>query len=105
MIPAIILVLGLLVLPESPRWLAKKGRFEESLNVLALVHAQGDLHNTFVTREMQEISDEIEFDRRNADVTWKELFKPQMLNRLHIGVFTQVRLVNSRSFDDPGVRG
>jgi len=90
MTPAIILVLGLLVLPESPRWLAKKGRFEESLNVLALVHAQGDSHDKFVTREMQEISDEIESDRRNADVTWKELFKPQMLNRLHIGVFTQI---------------
>jgi hypothetical protein len=27
---------------------------------------------------------------KNADVTWRELFKPGMLNRLHIGVFTQV---------------
>jgi hypothetical protein len=40
---------------------------------------------------MQEIRDEVEFYRKNADVTWRELMKPTMLNRVHIGVFTQVR--------------
>jgi len=32
----------------------------------------------------------IEFERQNADVSVKELFKPSMLNRLHIGIFTQI---------------
>lgn len=31
-----------------------------------------------------------EFERRNADVTYLELFKPRMLYRTHIGVFTQI---------------
>jgi hypothetical protein len=90
MIPAIILFFGLLILPESPRWLAKHARWEESLKVLALVHAYGNENDKFVLREFQEIRDEVEFDAKNDDVTWKELFKPGMLNRLHIGVFTQV---------------
>lgn len=90
MIPAILLFFGLLILPESPRWLAKHDRWDESLQVLALVHAKGDEKNLFVEREMQEIRDDVEFYRKNSDVTWMELFKPGMLNRVHIGAFTQV---------------
>lgn len=90
MTPAVILFFGLLILPESPRWLAKHDRWEEALHVLALTHAHGDEHNKFVMLEMQEIRDEVEFHRNNSDVTWMELFKPNMLNRVHIGCFTQV---------------
>jgi len=39
---------------------------------------------------MDEIRQMIEFDRQNSDVSFMELFKPSMLNRLHIGVFTQI---------------
>jgi hypothetical protein len=90
MVPAIILFCGLLILPESPRWLAKHDRWDEALTVLALVHAHGDERNVFVRREMQEIKDEVEFYRNNSNVTWTELLKPSMLNRVHIGAFTQV---------------
>jgi hypothetical protein len=94
MVPAVILFLGLLILPESPRWLAKHDRWDEALGVLALVHAHGDKNNVFVRRELQEIKDEVEFYRKNSDVTWTELFKPTMLNRVHIGAFTQVRFTS-----------
>jgi sugar porter (SP) family MFS transporter len=90
MVPAIILFFGLTILPESPRWLAKHDRWDEALEVLALTHSKGDINNPFVKREMQEIKDDVEFYRSNADVTWLELFKPGMLNRLHIGAFTQI---------------
>jgi len=90
MVPAILLLFGLFFLPESPRWLAKHGRWEEALDTLALVHAHGDKNDAFVRSEMKEIRDEVEFDAQNSDVSWIELFKPGMLNRVHIGVFTQI---------------
>ena len=31
-----------------------------------------------------------EFERQNADVSYLELFKPSMINRTHVGVFTQI---------------
>ena len=31
-----------------------------------------------------------DFERQHADVTYFELFKPKMINRLQIGVFTQI---------------
>ena len=90
MIPAIILFVGLFFLPESPRWLARKGRWEDCHDLLALVHGKGDRNNRFVQLELQEIEDMWEFERRNSDVSYGELFKPNMINRLHIGVFTQI---------------
>ncbi len=77
-------------LPESPRWLAKQDRWEDAIGVLALVHAHGDTTSPFVAKEMAEIREVVEFERANADVTYLELLKPKMLNRVHIGVFTQI---------------
>jgi hypothetical protein len=90
MIPAVILGIGLVFLPESPRWLARHDRWEETQAVLTLVHGKGDPNSPFVKLELDEIRQMIEFERQNADVSFLELFKPKMLNRLHIGVFTQV---------------
>ena len=90
MIPAILLLLGLCILPESPRWLAKKDRWDEAAEVLALVHAKGNIDATFVTLELDEIRAAVEFERANADVSYLELLKPNMINRTSIGVFTQI---------------
>jgi MFS family permease len=90
MIPAFGLFFGLLVLPESPRWLAKKDRWEEAKEVLVLVHGKGDPNSPFVNKELHEIREAVEFERRNADVSYLELFRPRMINRTHIGVFTQI---------------
>ncbi|KAI4168426.1 MAG: hypothetical protein LQ343_006435 [Gyalolechia ehrenbergii] len=77
-------------LPESPRWLARKDRWEEAHAVLTLVHSKGDPDSPFVRRELQEIREMVEFEKRNSDVTYLELFKPNMINRTHIGLFTQI---------------
>ncbi|RFU30079.1 hypothetical protein B7463_g6264, partial [Scytalidium lignicola] len=90
MLPAIFLFFALLILPESPRWLAKKDRWDEAIHVLALVHAKGDAESPFVHKEMAEIREVVEFERANADVTYFELFKPNMINRTHIGIFCQI---------------
>jgi hypothetical protein len=90
MLPAVLLFVGLLFLPESPRWLAQHDKWEEAHDVLTLVHGHGDPDAPFVQVELGEIKSMIEFERHNADVTFRELIKPKMLNRLHIGIFTQV---------------
>jgi len=90
MIPAIILFCGMLFLPESPRWLGRQDRWDDARNVLALVHGKGDPDAPFVVTELKQIRDQIEFERKNTDVTYLELFKPKMINRTHIGVFTQI---------------
>ncbi|MFF3336554.1 sugar porter family MFS transporter [Streptomyces sp. NPDC002888] len=39
-VPAVVLWFGMLVMPESPRWLASKSRFNEALEVLRQVRSQ-----------------------------------------------------------------
>ncbi|KAF5859520.1 hypothetical protein ETB97_002761 [Aspergillus alliaceus] len=90
MIPAILLFFGMMLLPESPRWLARKDRWEECHAVLTLVHGNGEGDSSFVQREFEEIKGMCEFERQNADVSFMELIKPNMINRTHVGVFTQI---------------
>lgn len=90
MVPAILLFIGMCFLPESPRWLARKDRWEDCHAVLTLVHGKGDPNSPFVVQEFQEIKSMCEFERNNADASFLELFKPNMINRTHIGVFTQI---------------
>ncbi|KAK2748156.1 hypothetical protein FQN57_001281 [Myotisia sp. PD_48] len=89
-IPAILLFFGMFILPESPRWLARKDRWEDCRAVLALVHGKGDENSPFVVREFNQIKEMCEFERQNANVSLLELFKPNMINRTHVGVFTQI---------------
>ncbi|KAL4930411.1 sugar porter family MFS transporter [Aspergillus undulatus] len=90
MIPAVILFFALFFMPESPRWLAKKDRWEECHDTLALVHAKGNHNDVFVQTELREIREMCEFERANADASYLDLFKPNMINRTHIGMFTQI---------------
>ncbi|KIW15728.1 hypothetical protein PV08_05778 [Exophiala spinifera] len=90
MIPAIVLGFALFLTPESPRWLARKDRWDEAHGVLALVHAKGNRDAPFVLKELQEIRDFVSFEAQNKDVSYLELIKPNMIYRLHVGVFTQI---------------
>ena len=90
MIPAVLLFFFMIFLPESPRWLARQDRWEDCHAVLTLVHGKGDPDSPFVLYELNDIREMCQFEARNKDVTYWELFKPEMINRTHIGVFTQI---------------
>ncbi|TKA82359.1 hypothetical protein B0A49_00100 [Cryomyces minteri] len=90
MIPAILLFIGMMFLPESPRWLASKDRWEECHQVLILVHGKGDPNSPWVAREYHEIEEWCKIEHEAKSVTYLELLKPKMINRTHIGVFTQI---------------
>lgn len=90
MVPAILLFIGMCFLPESPRWLARKDRWEDCHAVLTLVHGKGDPNSPFVIQEYEDIKRICEFERNNADASFLELFKPNMIYRTHIGVFVQI---------------
>lgn len=90
MIPAILLFIGMIFLPESPRWLASKDRWEECEEVLILVHGKGDPNSPWVAREFQEIKEWIEIERQSKQTSFLELFSARYINRTHIGLFTQI---------------
>jgi SP family galactose:H+ symporter-like MFS transporter len=76
-VPGIILGIGMLVMPESPRWFALKGRNEEAKSVLMRIRAQDN-----VEAELQEIETTLKEEKGD----WRQLLSPTMRRLLLIGL-------------------
>ena len=90
MVPGIILGLGLFFLPRSPRWLASKDRWDEAIQVLADLHANGDIEHPKVLAEYQEIEEALRFEREEAKSSTRALFEPRMIKRVLLGMSIQM---------------
>lgn len=60
MIPALVLILCLPFMPRSPRWLAGRGRWDEALDMLALLRAGGDRLDPGVVAEMRLVTERVQ---------------------------------------------
>jgi sugar porter (SP) family MFS transporter len=74
LLPAGIMVFGLLTVKESPRWLASVGRSDEALRNLAYLRRSSESHPE-VLEEMAEIQAAIDEEKAAREgVNWKEAF-------------------------------
>jgi hypothetical protein len=90
MVPAFVLLIGLFFFPHSPRWLASKDRWDETLKVLAHLHGKGDVNHPKVLAQYQEIEEALRFEREQAVSSFKALVEPRMLKRVALGMSIQM---------------
>ncbi|MCM5704299.1 sugar porter family MFS transporter [Larsenimonas salina] len=83
-LPAIALWVGMMVMPESPRWLASKGRFKEMRAVLKQVRDTDKLSELDAeAREVRELAEE---DRKCEQGGWRDLKTPWIRRLFLVGV-------------------
>lgn len=79
-VPAIILFVGMLFVPESPRWLMKKGREAEARQVLERIHEASN-----VQAEYDQMVQSLVAEQKNQR-NWTELFSKRLRIPFLIGI-------------------
>jgi sugar porter (SP) family MFS transporter len=91
-VPSVLFFAGLFFIPESPRWLFKAGRKEESLKVLTRIGGE-----TLAKVEIVEIAESLKGSSSSASLG--ELFKPSARKVMIVGfllaVFVQISGINT----------
>ena len=85
----LILGLGILVFPESPRYAYRNGRVEEARAAMAKMYGVHGSHRE-VRRELAEIKEKHDFEISRGKRPWIELFTgPRMAYRTMLGIVLQ----------------
>ena len=102
LIPALILGIGMFMLPESPRWLFEHGQIAKARTVLSRSRSPEEVDQEF--REMEEIK---ELEEEHARVSYKELLAPYVRPALIIGIglaiFQQITGINTVIYYAPTI--
>lgn len=94
-LPAVLLFICMFLNPESPRWLARRDRWEESKRILSRLRSLPEDH-PYIQEEFQEIVDQLEHEKQLVgDATFKNLQKemwtiPGNRNRALISIFLMI---------------
>lgn len=80
-LPAIALWIGVLILPESPRWLASKGKMGEALKVLNRIRSE-----RIAQQELQGIQANLSKEQKQEKMSFKDLGIPWIRRIVLLGI-------------------
>ncbi|MDR2066260.1 MAG: sugar porter family MFS transporter [Endomicrobium sp.] len=104
-IPAGIVFLGALFLPESPRWLFEKGKEDQSINVLKRLrinkYNQPDLD--LISKEIQEMREAVSQEKGGFKDLTKKWVRPALVAAVGIAVFQQFVGINTVIYYAPTI--
>jgi sugar porter (SP) family MFS transporter len=88
-LPALLFLLMLLGIPESPRWLVKKARVNEAGDVLRLIGEEN------ADQELQEIVESIGAEHVTSDALFTSKYRVPIFLAVTIGMFNQLSGINA----------
>ncbi len=97
-VPSVILLVALIPLPESPRWLASRGRYEQARLILERIQDRVE-----AKRNLEDLIQVVQADR----VRFRDLFAPRFRKAILVGiglaVFQQITGVNTIIYYTPTI--
>ncbi|KAK0716623.1 general substrate transporter [Apiosordaria backusii] len=84
-IPLVLLFIGSLLIPESPRWLIKVGRCEEAREIITKIRGNDDPDHPDAQREYREIVTVIEMEKESENLNYVQMFFGIGSGDIHIG--------------------
>lgn len=96
-----LLVLMSFFLPETPRWLAKNGFMQESLQTVADLHSNGDTEAEHVQQVFLEIQEAVVYEAELGKSSWSEMFtryRKRTIVGITVQMFAQLNGINIISF-------
>ncbi|PMD64344.1 hexose transporter-like protein [Hyaloscypha bicolor E] len=95
MCPSLLQICFIFFVPESPRWLVSKDRYDDALELLIKYHGEGDRDSVLVQAEMAQIQSTIKIELEHAKQSWMDMLRTSGMRRRVIiasflGFFTQM---------------
>lgn len=97
-IPAVLLGIGMLFLPESPRWLVKRNRQEEAKKTLQYLRQQSN-----VTHELEEIKHSLVVREAKIGEIFSPWIRPVLFLGIMLGFLQQVTGINTIIYYAPSI--
>ncbi|MGY1438909.1 sugar porter family MFS transporter [Streptomyces reniochalinae] len=89
-VPAVFLIIGILLLPESPRWLVHRNYINPARRVLRWVRPSGQVAD----REVRDIQDVMRRENEAEEGPWRALgekwLRPALIAGIAVAIFTQI---------------
>lgn len=89
-IPGLLLFFGCFIIPESPRWLAKQGYWDDAEIIVANIQANGNREDPDVLIEISEIKEQIMIMENAKSFTFAKLFSKKYIQRTFTATFAQI---------------
>ncbi|KAN0122810.1 hexose transporter-like protein [Hyaloscypha variabilis] len=95
MTPSLLQITFIFFVPESPRWLVSKDRYDEALELLIKYHGEGDRDSVLVQAEMAQIQSTIKIELEHTKQSWMDMLRTSGMRRRvviasFLGWFTQM---------------
>lgn len=97
-IPAILFLVLLFIVPESPRWLVKKGKYSDALDTLEKVNGEGEGKNV-----LNEIKESLGQEVGTLSDLFSKRLKPALLIGIVLALFSQITGINAIIYYAPEI--